>query len=791
MTSPLMRRLPRQLVNEFGKYLGIFLLLVISIALVAGFLVAASSIELMVKEMPERYAIEDARLTTAFEADESTLEKLASESDATITPLFSLEDSIEWTSDEEDEVTAEAREASSIRETATVRLYENRTDINQAAYAEGEAPATSDEIALDRVFCANHDLTVGDSVQLGDRTLVISGIMTLADYSALFVENSDFVFDSLTFTVAQITPELFEALEAEDMPATYTYAITFDDRNMTQAERIDAEKELMERAVESMVAVTDFVDREANQAISYAGSDVEGDQLMWKVLLILLLVIMAFVFVVLTSSTIEDESAIIGTLLASGYRKGELVRHYLALPTLVGVAAALVGNVLGYTVMATPMKGLYYNSYSLPPYEAHWNTEVFILTTVVPLVLLIGITALGLIRKLGYAPLRFLRHDISKTGVRAQVRLSGRLKFATRFRIRIFLRNLGNFVTLFFGITFASLLLLFGLCMMPVVENYADGLKSDLVAEHQYVLKMPVELGGNEENETDRAPEKYAATSLETAQFMGDGREAVSVFGIESDSEYWTEAASLLKENLRTDHAAAPIVIGRGLADKAGLAVGDVRSFTDPLTDETYEFQVVGFVASPSSTNVFMTLATFNQAFDQDPDYFNGYVSDRELDLDKQLIASDLTPAAMDRIVAQMNDSMGSMTSILLLAAALVYVVLMYLLTKTVIDRSAQSIAYMKVFGYRNGEVDTLYIRSVTETVVVSLVASLPLIIAALSALLRVVFLRFSGNFTLSIAPQYLVLAVVIGLACYALVALLHLRAIRRVPLTLALKAQE
>lgn len=782
MFSPLMRRLPRQLARECGKYLGIFLLLVISITLVSGYLVAASSIEAMIDEMPERYRIEDARLATAFEADQDALDEAADAADATIVPLFSLDEDIAWDGDKG-------------VASATARLYENRGDVDEAVYVQGDAPTSNEEIALDRVFCTNHGLGVGDTVRLGDRPLRISGIMTLSDYSALFVENSDFVFDALTFTAAQITPGLFDELVEEGGAVTYTYAATFQNRDLSQAKRTDGEKELVEELAASGVIVTDLIDREANQAITYAASDIEGDQMMWKVLLLILLVIMAFVFVVLTSSTIEDESAIIGTLLASGYRKGELVRHYLALPAFVGVTAAVIGNVLGYTVAAAPMCDLYYNSYSLPPYEARWNSAVFVLTTVVPLVLLIGITLLGLMRKLGYPPLRFLRHDISKTSLRAQVRLPRQLGFATRFRLRIFLRNFGNFATLFFGIVFASLLLVFGLCMMPVVENYAQGLKGDLVAEHQYILKTPVELGDEDAAGSGKAPEKYVATSLETAQFMGDGMEKVTAFGIDGNSRYWTEAAEELRQGEGESRAGGegpvPAVIGRGLAEKAGLSPGDVRSFYDPIADSSYELEVVGLAASPSSTDVFIALPALNRMLGNEDDYFNGYVSDRELDLDAQIIASDLTPEAMDRIVAQMNDSMGGITSILLLAAALIYVVLMYLLTKTVIDRSARFIAYLKVFGYRNREVDTLYIRSVTETVVVSLVASLPLVVLALSALLKVVFLRFSGNFPLYVSAECLLLAVVIGLVCYAIVAFLHLRAIRCVPLSLALKVQE
>ena len=109
------------------------------------------------------------------------------------------------------------------------------------------------------------------------------------------------------------------------------------------------------------------------------------------------------------------------------------------------------------------MKNLYYNSYSLPPYYATWDWDVFLITTAAPLALLIGITFLGLARKMRCTPLQFLRHETSRGGTKHGFALPEQLGFATRFRLRVFLRNFGNFATLFFGIAFASMLLLFGL----------------------------------------------------------------------------------------------------------------------------------------------------------------------------------------------------------------------------------------------------------------------------------------------------------------------------------------
>lgn len=63
-----------------------------------------------------------------------------------------------------------------------------------------------------------------------------------------------------------------------------------------------------------------------------------------------LIVIIAFIFAVTISNTIKKESMTVGTLRASGYTKGELVRHYLAAPVIVTFVSAIIGNILGYTV---------------------------------------------------------------------------------------------------------------------------------------------------------------------------------------------------------------------------------------------------------------------------------------------------------------------------------------------------------------------------------------------------------------------------------------------------------
>lgn len=108
---------------------------------------------------------------------------------------------------------------------------------------------------------------------------------------------------------------------------------------------------------DSGATVTDLLDRDQNQGISYLTTDMQGDGAMYTTFLYVLIAIMAFVFVILTNATVEKESSAIGTLLASGWRKGEILRHYLLLPALVGLVACVLGNVLGYTLISDVTQG--------------------------------------------------------------------------------------------------------------------------------------------------------------------------------------------------------------------------------------------------------------------------------------------------------------------------------------------------------------------------------------------------------------------------------------------------
>ncbi len=816
--SPLNRRIPRELHHDLGKYLGLFVLIALTIAMVSGYLVAVRSIQRTLADTHDDMRTEDFSFATQFKASPEAVASVESlGAGSRVYENFYSDVSLSLATSGDTQMTA--------------RLYKNRVDFDRAVYWEGAAPATDSEVALDRTFATNHNVSVGDTVTVGEKSMTVSGIMVLSDYQALVKKNSDLLFDAQTFTVCQVTDAAFDELAAGTI---YNYAVLLNDNSMSLSDRVDLEGDAAAALKNHGARVVDLVDRESNNSMTFANDDMEGDQAMWVVLCGVLLVVCAFVFVVLTDATIEEESATIGTLLASGYRKRELVLHYLAAPAIVGVSASVVGNLVGYGLLVDVMGGLYYRSYSLPPYTTHFFWDVFAASTVAPLALLMLITLVGVLRKLRATPLAFLRHEVGRKSHRRNLPLPERWAFPARFRVRVFLRNASHFAVLFVGIMFSSLLMLYGLCMMPLVRHYSDQLADSVAADHLYLLKAPLEIDvsdaerdaaaaadellDHEDPAADLAPadladllsrasaiagdarvaaghplnsrandasaiadaEKFSATTLDVGRLRSSKSEQVTVYGVEVGSRYF-----------KFDVSGGKIVVGAGLARKCGLAPGSQTTFTDRYENKTYEIAPDAIGGEPTDMNVYMSRATFAELFHKSPDDFSGYASDTALALTDRYVSSEMTPQQMREVATQMESSLGQVMRMVMMLAIPISIVLIYLLTKTVIGRSARYISYMKVFGYHSREVSALYVRSITITVLASLVLSLPLVCWLTGLLMDVVMADYSGNIELWVPWYLLVQVVAMGALSYAVVAAIHLWRIRRIGLADALKVQE
>lgn len=754
MRNPLNKRLPREFIGEFGKYAVIFLFMTVTIGFVSGFLVAGGSMIKAYEESFEKYNIEDGHFVLAEEAGEELVARLEKE-DVTIYRDYYVEEETDRDFDGEAE--------------STLRIYQVRDEVNQVCLMKGELPKDADEIAIDRMYADNNEIAVGDYIQAAEKKLLVTGYVALSDYSALFSDNSDMMFDSVKFGVGVMTEEGFHAFG--DKHLHYCYSWKYDEEPEDEIAEKQQSEDFME-VLAGQAVINAFVPRYLNQAIQFTGDDMGGDRVMMLMLLYILIVILAFVFSVTINHTVAREASVIGTLRASGYTRGELIRHYLAIPLVVTFLAAILGNILGYTLFKDIVVSMYYGSYSLPTYETIWNEEAFVLTTVIPMLIMILTNVLSLIYRLSLSPLQFLRRDLSRNKKKKAVRLPD-FRFIQRFRLRIILQNRSSYLTLFVGILFANLILLFGMMMSPLLSHFQEEVVTNMLCDYQYILKTPVEA---EEEDA----EQYCVTSLKMIQ-DGYSEESVSVYGITEESRY-------IDCRLSGEQA----FVSDGLAEKYRLKVGDTITAREAYGETEYEFQVAGIYDYPASLTIFISDDYFREVFEKEDDYFNGYFSNTELtEIDERYISSCITEEDLTKVSRQLEVSMGKMFYMVNIFAVVLSALLIYLLTKLILEKNTNAISMVKILGYKNSEIAGLYLVATTWVVIVSVLLGFVIDTWVIDLIYTEMMKGFSGWLTFYISPKIYGEMFFMTVAAYVVVALLQFGKIKRIPMEEALKNVE
>ncbi|MBR6381742.1 MAG: permease [Lachnospiraceae bacterium] len=671
---------------------------------------------------------------------------------------------------------------------ATVRIYKSDSDVDLASFNLGRAPETDREIAIDRMHADNVGVRIGDTIRVGGRDFEVVGLLSYVNYLTLHESNTDLMFDAFGFDVAMVTPEAFDALSAR---VHYSYAYKYERKPADKVQQADdAEsflKALITQTVVSENELKDYLPEYLRQASNFAVTDIEGDSVGTEILCYILIGVIAFIFAITIGNTIEKESTVIGTLRASGYSKGELIRHYMAMPLIVTLIGAVLGNVLGYTAFRNLAVYLYYNSYSLPVCGLVWSKTALIKTTVIPLLLMLVINLFVIIRRLQLSPLRFLRRDLTRTK-RTKARRLPRWSFLGRFRLRILFQNMPNYLVLMFGVVFIELMMCFAFGLPDSLHHYAKAAPDMMFAEYQYMLMDCRDEDGEVIRTAEPSAERFSATSLlypkKKSSFregMGSGGdESVTVYGITKGSAYMD-----LGEGTEGDE----IFLSAAFAKKFGLAVGDALTLREEYENQSYSFTVAGITDYEGAVAAFLDKDSFDRIFEKDSEDFNGYFSARPIDdIDEQEIAAVITAEEITKVTVQLMHSMGAFMDVFKYALVVLAASLIYLLARIIIEKNEHAISMVKILGFNNGEIGSLYISPtalvVTLCAVVGFVIGYYLMIWVFAAFM----LKMDGYFAFFMTPGSMVLAVLYLLIGYAAVSVIDFFRIRRIPLDVALR---
>lgn len=451
-----------------------------------------------------------------------------------------------------------------------------------------------------------------------------------------------------------------------------------------------------------------FVKAGDNARIQAASGDQELYRSVGTIACAILLILISYVLSVFVVHSIDQESAVIGALYALGVKRKNLMAHYVTLPTVITFVSGLIGTLLGYSSLGVPIQMQdCYNYYSLPDLDVIYMPYLFIYGIVVPPVISIIVNSLVIRKRLSKPVLTMIRNE-QKVGNGKDIKL-GNMSFMNLFKIRQMLRESRTGFTVVFGMFVSLLLAMMSLEIYTYCANVNRDYVNDTKYEYMYTYKYP----------TEEVPEGgYEAYAKTLKKKIYGYNFDITVMGLTENNPFF---------DVDLSDSSSKVAISSSIAYKYGLDVGDTLTLKDDEADKIYAFEIASVAQYAPSFMVFMPYDKALELFDEPEDYFNVVFSDHALDVETGRLYATTTKTDVKKAAGIFSDIMQGMILTIGGVSVLIFIVVMYLMMKVMIDRSSFNIALIKIFGYRNKEVKKMYLDGNFYIITIGALISIPL----------------------------------------------------------------
>ncbi len=453
--------------------------------------------------------------------------------------------------------------------------------------------------------------------------------------------------------------------------------------------------------------LTSFVAAADNPRILAAAGDMQMNKEMGLLAGVVIIALFAYVISVFVIHQIGQESSVIGALYALGAKKHDLLLHYITLPTLVTFLGGLVGTALGFSEIGIRWQmSDAYLYFSVPELDTIYPAYLIVYSVIMPPLISIIVNSLVINKRLSQTALSLIRNEQKASKLRS-VNLKGN-NFVRNFRIRQMLREVRASVTVVLGMFISLLIFMLGLNCYVLCKNVGIDAKNTTKFEYMYTLKYP------EKNAPENAEACYTESLSKTE--MGYTLD-ISIIGIDNDNKYF---------DTHPERGKSRLILGKSTADKYDFKKGNKLILTDNSNEMDYAFTVEDVCSYSSGLTAFMDIDSMRELFGREDGYYNMLLSDVPLDIDEGRIYSVTSRSDVERSSAVFADLMMPMVVMMISVSVVIFLVVMYLMTGVMIDRSSFGISLIKVFGFRKNEVKKLFLNGNTIVTAIGAIVCIP-----------------------------------------------------------------
>lgn len=583
------------------------------------------------------------------------------------------------------------------------------SQISKVHLIEGE-PFDPEEngVWLDVNFVIEQGLQIGDVITLKVQNVEFEEVIKGTVYHSEYV----YYLPDANAMMPEYGSYGFAFMGSDEFPIREELAfnqIVVDSKRIDSTDGVSEEERLLgnqlKTQIEQVLKRDGIVVSDKSQMLSYQMFDAELKQhetMAFSFPFVFLLIAVLGIVTTMARMTANQRTQI-GTLKALGFSKRKITWHYVFYGFFLSALGAVFGAFVGYTTIPDALFGTMKMVYLLPNWGKSFSGKAFAAIT-----LAVAISSLASYmacrKELVGPPAETLKPAVPKKIKHSSLEKTKfwlSMSFSSQWNLRDILRNKIRTIMGMVGVIGCTMLMLCAFGCLDTVQGITNWMYGELMTcESKILLEEGTSLGMAQDYANAYSGQMVQESGIEA--FVGDKRKTGSVTIIDSGNYLNFQDQQLNKMKLSENGIAMSYKMASGL----GIGVGDFVRW-HLIGEKEWEYtRVEQIYRTPSSQGITMRRETFENlehSFLPNSILTNVAVSESLVDKE-EVIGVQAINEMMDALESNMA-LMNMMVGILIFAAVILGVVVLYNLGVLSFVEKTREIATLKVLGFSSNTI--------------------------------------------------------------------------------------
>lgn len=595
----------------------------------------------------------------------------------------------------------------------------NENDINQVYVMEGNSFDLSDSngIWLDYEFAKKRDLSVGDSL-----TFSASNVEITKEIKGL-VYNPEYVYK----TSVSMIPDhymsgfayLSESALLEYIPNIHNEMILTlnNPKEINIAQFEDKLYELLPANPQTQSAgLSVFISRENFTSHVVFSNEVTEREAMTAVFPIAFIAIVLLTIITTMTRLVDNQRLQIGILKAVGFRKGRIMKHYLAYGVVLTLAGGVLGAIIGPCLLPPLFHSIMKTTFSLPVWKAAFPYSSILVILVCASLALI-ITFIACLKILKEVPASVLRPKAPKSAKLTRLERTDfwkRRSFSMQWNLRDIIRSKARSIMAIVGVAGCMGLLVCGFGCLNLFDSLITTKYEKICKyENKYTFEETATME-QKDNVKRLIDGEFIMTSPIELKY-GLNKKATELNVVDNISMIHYMDTSWEEMQLPTDG----ICITKKIADELGVNVGEKIRFHIYGDSRWAEVPITAIYRDPAEQTATMSCSVFeNLGYTFTPTEILS-LQEKQEDIEGVTTIENISDSRSS--IESLLETMYLLIAVLCIAAALLAIVVLYNLGVLSLAEKERELATLKVIGFQAGKLRKLLLFQNTWLTVLGL----------------------------------------------------------------------